>query len=549
MHHEWLKAKSHNIDWDKAPIPRKQKQTEVLLGHQSQIMKSNVKESIAREKLRQLIKARGLGTTDRKPRNMWYWIQMTRRYVSVHDAHVTMADAAKDVVVSDQHHLTLESVAHAMIADVEFHLDQGPTPRVPELETKFVSVGVEGQDPAIGQASVIVVERLFATILMTVKLMESDDHQVQTPRLDTDIVRHNKTKPKACGSLPPLLESYRADKVPEHNEGVRCYAMIAATLEPFVDCYLAEILSSVEEANVVLIGVQQGASGDTQKSTEVMVRGQLRSGENVCDAAQELIRFTESISKAELRGILFNCSQPEAICKALNELHADENLQASLCSRRVRLGAYANRLTVIPDNWALAESTSIAIMPLLVYLSGFVATFCLRRLNESMGRAGSFALGAGFIVLLLTLSYYLSPDTALWISPLSSILGMGDSIIMVKSICLTGDLVGTHVESGAFVYGAMSFTDKISNGLAILFIQNTRQQWQDVPQADGAFLRQVYCILPSVAALLGLCTILFMGIQGQDRLPRKVTSAFSSGSDNIETLQAGSGTSPRYGSV
>ncbi|KAI9910624.1 hypothetical protein PsorP6_011047 [Peronosclerospora sorghi] len=220
-----------------------------------------------------------------------------------------------------------------------------------------------------------------------------------------------RPKPKVCGSLPPLLEIYRADKVPEHNEGVRCYAMIAATLEPFVDCYLAEILSAVEEAKMALIRVQQGASGDTPKSTEMMVsftlnsRGQLRSGENVYDAAQELIRFTESLSKAELRGILFNFSQPEAIFKALNELHADENLQASLCSRR----------TVIPDNGALAESTSIAIVQLLVYLSGFVATFCLRRLNESMGRAGSFALGSGFIVLLLTLSYYLSPDTALWI--------------------------------------------------------------------------------------------------------------------------------------
>ncbi|KAI9915992.1 hypothetical protein PsorP6_007526 [Peronosclerospora sorghi] len=128
---------------------------------------------------------------------------------------------------------------------------------------------------------------------------------------------------------------------------------------------------------------------------------------------------------------------------------------------------------------------------------------------------------------------------------------MSNSIIMVNSVCLTGDLVGTQVESVAFVYGSMGFTDKISNGLSILFIQNTRQQWQEVPQADGALLRQVYCTLPSVAPLLGLYTILFMRIegQGQDRLSLKVTSAFSSGSDDLETLQAGSGTSSRYCSV
>ncbi|KAI9909700.1 hypothetical protein PsorP6_015170 [Peronosclerospora sorghi] len=195
------------------------------------------------------------------------------------------------------------------------------------------------------------------------------------------------------------------------------------------------------------------------------------------------------------------------------------------------------------------SATSIVIVPLLVYLSGFVATFFLRQLNESMGRAGSFALGAGFIVLLLTFSYYLSPDTALWIYPLSRILDMSNSISMVKSVCLTGDLVGTHVESGAFVYDAMTFTDKISNGLAILFIQNTRKQWQYMPQADDAFLRQVYCILPSVAALLGLFTILFMRIEGQCHLPQKVTSAFSSRPEDLETLKAGSGTYPRYCSV
>ncbi|KAI9918503.1 hypothetical protein PsorP6_011462 [Peronosclerospora sorghi] len=128
-----------------------------------------------------------------------------------------------------------------------------------------------------------------------------------------------------------------------------------------------------------------------------------------------------------------------------------------------------------------------------------------------MGRAGSFALGAGFIVLLLTFFYYLSPDSALWIYPLSRILGMNNSIIMVKSVCLKGDL-----------------------------------QWQDVPQEDGAFLRQVYCILPSVKALLGLCTMRFMRIEGQDRLSRKSNQCFQ---HDLETLQAGSGTSSRYGSV
>ncbi|RLN74059.1 hypothetical protein BBJ28_00000370 [Nothophytophthora sp. Chile5] len=198
------------------------------------------------------------------------------------------------------------------------------------------------------------------------------------------------------------------------------------------------------------------------------------------------------------------------------------------------------------------SATSIAIVPLLVYISGFLATFFLRYLNESLGRTGSFALGACFIVGALTLSYFLTPATAVWIYPFSILLGMGNSIIMVTSVCLEGDLVGNNIESGAFVYGAMSFTDKISNGIAILFIQNERQKLQDSPEADGEFLRHVYSILPSLAALLGLCTVMFMthcSSSGKKRR-REMASNTSSTADEIEPLLLGDQQEPSgYGSA
>ncbi|GMF25427.1 unnamed protein product [Phytophthora fragariaefolia] len=167
-----------------------------------------------------------------------------------------------------------------------------------------------------------------------------------------------RPKPKVCGSLPPLLESYRADKVLEHGEGVRFYAMIAEALKPFVDCYLAETLSSVQEAKMALQGVRQVRSGaPVVVSFTLNTGGRLRSGETARDAAKALMDFTAAMTEVDLQAILFNCSQPEAICKALQELHDDEHIHTSLWGRGVRLGAYANRLTVIPDNWALAESS------------------------------------------------------------------------------------------------------------------------------------------------------------------------------------------------
>ncbi|GAB9470149.1 Glycoside-pentoside-hexuronide [Globisporangium polare] len=48
----------------------------------------------------------------------------------------------------------------------------------------------------------------------------------------------------------------------------------------------------------------------------------------------------------------------------------------------------------------------------------------------------------------------------------------------------------------------MSFMDKISNGVAILLIQNEREKLQSLPLEDAEFLRQVYCVLPSIAAII-----------------------------------------------
>lgn len=51
-------------------------------------------------------------------------------------------------------------------------------------------------------------------------------------------------------------------------------------------------------------------------------------------------------------------------------------------------------------------------------------------------------------------------------------LGSAGSIILVTSLGITADLIGDKTGSGAFVYGVMSFCDKLSNGIAVIVIQN-----------------------------------------------------------------------------
>jgi S-methylmethionine-dependent homocysteine/selenocysteine methylase len=168
----------------------------------------------------------------------------------------------------------------------------------------------------------------------------------------------NKPEAKVCGSLPPLLESYRADRIPAFDDGVRLYSVIGGALNPHVDAYLAETLSTLDEAKMALTGVQDYRK-PVMVSFTLNTAGRLRSGQCVVDVVQELLHFrTFHTPSVALHAVLFNCSTPESISKALRELKDDEVTGAALNGHDVRLGAYANRLTVIPDDWALSESSA-----------------------------------------------------------------------------------------------------------------------------------------------------------------------------------------------
>ena len=62
----------------------------------------------------------------------------------------------------------------------------------------------------------------------------------------------SKSRCFVFGSLGPLVESYRADMIKDHNEGVADYQIACKALAPHVDAFLAETMSCVEESSQVL---------------------------------------------------------------------------------------------------------------------------------------------------------------------------------------------------------------------------------------------------------------------------------------------------------
>lgn len=114
---------------------------------------------------------------------------------------------------------------------------------------------------------------------------------------------------------------------------------------------------------------------------------------------------------------------------------------------------------------------TIAKIPLVVYVSGFLSTFLSKPLNKCYGRKGTFFLGLILIAGTSIWMWFLGKHQLMATYGAAVLLGVGGSTLLVTVLTMLADLIGENVETGAFVYGAMSFTDKLSNGIAVQLIQ------------------------------------------------------------------------------
>ncbi|XP_068212734.1 major facilitator superfamily domain-containing protein 12-like isoform X1 [Palaemon carinicauda] len=161
--------------------------------------------------------------------------------------------------------------------------------------------------------------------------------------------------------------------------------------------------------------------------------------------------------------------------------------------------------------------TAVAYIPLVMYVSGFLTTTVLKCLNKYVGRKISFLIGC-FLGGASCICVWLGTGEAYchyWLYAVAALMGAGASIMLVTSLSITADLIGPNVESGAFVYGAMSFTDKLSNGFAVMIIQHfnpcTNSPFGNCCPKCAGYFRDVlfyYCGGAAVLCVIALLTLL-----------------------------------------
>ncbi|CAH3194993.1 unnamed protein product [Porites evermanni] len=214
---------------------------------------------------------------------------------------------------------------------------------------------------------------------------------------------------------------------------------------------------------------------------------------------------------------------------------------------------------------------TIAKIPLVVYVSGFLSTFLTKPLNKCYGRKGTFFLGLLLIAGTSLWMWFIQKGHLLQTYGVSVLLGVGGSTLLVTALTMLADLIGENVETGAFVYGAMSFTDKLSNGIAVQLIQifhpcNSLGE-ACCPKCD-LYYREVMVVVTGGATIISLLVLLTMlktkigefkdgavvDVTVQDALLSKTASVSTScskttGSSKSPCLMYEPTTPPKYGSL
>ncbi|CAL4113988.1 unnamed protein product, partial [Meganyctiphanes norvegica] len=190
---------------------------------------------------------------------------------------------------------------------------------------------------------------------------------------------------------------------------------------------------------------------------------------------------------------------------------------------RLYVNMYQSYIVLYTQDTLDLPKNTVATVPFVMYCASFVTSFGMVFINGKIGSKATFTVGclvglSGCVWVALDRSEQFN----IWgIYLVASLLGIGGSTLLITSIAITADLIGDNDDSGAFVYGFMSFADKVSNGIAIMTIQSIGDK-----KPEGSNFYQMVltyaCGLPCLLGILVIITMINRHINSRTNVKRKL---------------------------
>ncbi|CAD1476686.1 unnamed protein product [Heterotrigona itama] len=146
---------------------------------------------------------------------------------------------------------------------------------------------------------------------------------------------------------------------------------------------------------------------------------------------------------------------------------------------------------------------ALATVPLVSYLSSFIAALLLKYINKSCGTKACYLLGTLIGILSAVITKYGGNSTAI-IYIVAILIGSGSSITMVTALSVTAEIIGPRTERSAIVYSIVTFLDKVVTGLVVINIE----RWRCTePAFCPNYNRDTLALVCALSMSLGLVTL------------------------------------------
>lgn len=124
---------------------------------------------------------------------------------------------------------------------------------------------------------------------------------------------------------------------------------------------------------------------------------------------------------------------------------------------------------------AMAEDNNveyIATVPLVSFLSSFLASIAMKYSTRIIGHRASYLLGSVVGISGCVWVALAAPSTAppVTLFSIAILFGVGSSFTMISSLCITADMIGQHADQSGVIYSAVTFSDKLISGVVVVVI-------------------------------------------------------------------------------
>ncbi|KAL3537276.1 hypothetical protein ACH5RR_000642 [Cinchona calisaya] len=169
--------------------------------------------------------------------------------------------------------------------------------------------------------------------------------------------------------------------------------------------------------------------------------------------------------------------------------------------------------------------SSKALVPAIIYICSFIVSILLQEITWTGNRLKAFYSTGGLLWLLCGAGIFFLPRSLSDLMYLLSIfIGIANALIMVTGVSMQSFLVGEDVHGCAFVYGSLSFLDKISCGLALCILesyQNSARELHSCSPTNSCFsvTRFGLGIVPAICAFVGVIVTCSMKLHAPTSKP------------------------------